>query len=83
MDYFLQSHHDVDPDHYDGILGLVGQETKYLHTQVLRNTKKRSTYDSISSDGVPGKSGRAPAWTPSGGDPHFDAWLRRWMRDNG
>ncbi len=40
-------------------------------------------YDSVSDDGVPGKSGRAPPWTPSGGDPHFDAWLRRWMRDNG
>ena len=54
-----------------------------LPAQVLRNAKKRSMYDSVSDDGVPGKSGRAPPWTPSGGDPHFDAWLRRWMRDNG
>lgn len=55
--------------------------------EVLRNPRKRTAYD-LMADGVgTGASTfgyKAPsAWSPEGGDAHFDAWLRRWMRDNG
>lgn len=54
--------------------------------QVLGNAQKRKAYDVLHDGGGPSVSGATdarPRWRPSGGDDHFDEWLRQWMKENG